>query len=235
MDLDDYAKVATIFGALPGGITAIIFSLRAAHTHFIAPGGLRVEVRRERDGTSYVINVANLGLLDHHINAVGVMLAHTRPLWPPWVRTYRQIKAKRSSDKSLEALTLVRYVDCLIERGKSQELSIPYFDTDMNSDSRQPSVYKRQTERYEEWQNRSGGPGSLVPFVRKSTGDIVLGKKVDLRKRVSCLATMSCRCGHSPTVHRRHLRKRLSAEAELCAPCESCRCRRYVEVGEPGC
>lgn len=233
MTPDDIAKIATILSAGPVAIAAIVFLCKTLPAYFIRPEGLHIEVGPAVGDPGYFVHIANYGPLDHHVEYVGVMPADFRPIWPLWVRATRRIAAKRNSVKSLSESTMMAAINCTISSGKSYKFLVPQaFDENALDDQQRIQQYDALIRRYRAWQRAPGGPSALVPYVRLSTGNIVLGRKLSPGKEVQCLANMSCKCGHAITQHQLRRHKRLTVEPSFYAYCDTCRCRQYKEVGE---
>lgn len=231
--LDTLVDLATVVGAVPVTVAAVVFLGKTLPAYFTTPDGLRLEVTRVVGDFGYFVRVTNYSPVERHIEYVGVMPAGLRPLWPLWVRAIRRISAKRNSVESLRGYTIGVAEKRTLSSGESMLFRVPQpLDSETIASEQLIQEYSALVDRDASRRRDPGRPASVAPYVRLSTGTVVLGKKVTFERELQCLAMMSCRCGHSPTQHENRERRRLAAKMFFLAHCHECECRRYKEVGE---
>lgn len=80
--LDTLVGLATIVGAVPVTVAAVVFLGKTLPAYFTTPDGLRLEVTRVVGDFGYFVRVTNYSPVERHIEYFGVMPAGLRPLWP---------------------------------------------------------------------------------------------------------------------------------------------------------
>lgn len=231
--LDTLVSLATIVGAIPATVAAVVFLGKTLPAYFAAPEGLHLEVVRAVGDPGYFVRVTNYDPVERHIEYVGVMPAKFRPVWPPWVRTTRRISAKRNSVYSLSGYTIEAKLDFTLPSGKSWSFLVPQpFGPDAKTTDWSVQKYRAFVERDAQWCRDYGGRPPIVPYVRLAAGNMVLGKKVRLKKATPGLP-MLCHCGHSVDRHQSYKRKRLAAEMAILTKCDTCKCRHFAAAAGP--
>ncbi|WP_126381296.1 hypothetical protein [Actinomyces howellii] len=183
--LDTLVSLATLAGAVPVVVAATVFLGKTLPAYFNTPGGLRLEVMRAVGDIGYFVRVTNYSSVECHIEYIGVMRAGFRPFWPPWVRTVRRISAKRNSVESLSRCTIGVAEKYTLSSGKSLLLQVPRpLDLEATASESLIREYQVLVDRDASWRRAHGGPVSVVPYVRLSAGNVVLGKKVIFDKEI---------------------------------------------------
>lgn len=228
--LSDAANWATVIGAIPVFLAAVVFLFRTLPGLVRAPKGLRIDLRRAVGALGYFVQVTNYGEVERYIHSMGVMPAKMRPRLT-WL--CRRVPACMNSEDSLRTSTLMVLVGTGIDRGRRVSRQVPQpIDPESDGEPLQwaPDHYKAAVKQYESWENAPGKPIPLVAYVRLDDGSIILSRKIRLKPDQQCLAMIPlCKCGHSITEHSVRQLERLATNMHVSANCQSCKCKKYRE------